>query len=156
MKILAFALLLTLTIPAYPCSCVQVGNDTRETLLSHEAVFVGWPTRVECIYQNGDVVAFRYDFAVSRSWKSAPHRHVSVTTPFSTCGFLFEPGRSYVITADGSSLSVGRCSPSGDEDSSAKVIAILGHPARTHKWWRTPRFNTASLVPMCLLKASGK
>lgn len=151
-RFLALSLCVAFARSALGCSCILPEPTKREDVLqAADVVFVGRPVSVTCVVEGSEVKAFRYEFVVERSWSGPMRRRQSVRTELSTCGFMFEPGKSYLISASGAAqLAVSRCSYSGEADSSKMYIALLGQPRFVNGWSWLPRRRFDGFVPACL------
>jgi hypothetical protein len=139
---------------ASACECIRMGPDTRESLLrGASAAFIGRPVSVICVYDGSRVVAFDYVFEVSRAWLPI-QRQVTVRTPFSTCGFLFEARNSYLVIGYGKRRPVvERCSATAPEADSAALVSLLGKPEWRFRQRRRPP-NRMKTTPECLSDAA--
>jgi hypothetical protein len=151
-RFLALFFCVVLTHSALGCSCVLPEPTKREDVLhAADVVFVGRAVSITCVVEGDEVKALRYEFVVERSWSGPMTRRQSVRTELSTCGFMFEAGKSYLISANGAAeLAVSRCSYSGDADSCQMYLALLGKPRFVNFWAWLARRRFSSVVPACL------
>lgn len=97
--------------PAFSCSCGWADgspwNDppplTEGEVRLHRAVFEGRATSVEVVefpVEEGSAYGIKAELEVVRVWRGPRERSFVLYSPFSTCAFEFEVGRSYVVFAD--------------------------------------------------------
>lgn len=107
--------------PADACSCrppVPACQGTWE----HDAVFVG-QVRQSVRVGDRDVV----DFDVLEAFRGVVPGHVTLSTPFGTCTFAFEKGRTYLVYAhrDGRNLATSTCSGTKAVEAAAEDLIYL-------------------------------
>ena len=154
-NILALVLFALLSIPmdAAACSCVPPGTVQQERDQSTR-VFVGRVTSIErrtpetdkgwltvateWIRQlfgatphaaDRDFPYKRVSFAVTETFKGTPESHVELGTGMGggDCGYVFEPGKEYVVYARGQegALDAGICSLTGPSSESRSGLQVL-------------------------------
>lgn len=118
---------LWLGVPAssHACSCAMPGSVEQE-LASRTAVFAGEVLRVS-ESSPGHVAVL---FAVREIWKGIEQSQVWVHTPAhsASCGYLFEPGREYLVFAagNGDSLVTGLCGRNALLSHAEEDLRVLG------------------------------
>jgi hypothetical protein len=141
------------------CSCTLAEPATRDVILgAADVVFVGRPVSVTCNVADGEVIGFRYEFVVERAWTADVPRRVIVDTPLSSCGFMFEPHQSYLISATRSKeLTTTLCSYSGKVGESVEpYLRVLGKPRTRYLWSWLARTHFQGIVPECLHQSPGR
>jgi len=151
-QVLAIILVVIAADPASACECIRVLTrpPAREDVLRDASVaFVGWPVAVTCVEEGGQVVAFDYVFEVAEAWLPSKKR-VTVRTSFSTCGYLFESDKRYLIIGSGDApATVTRCSNTGPAKDATETLTLLGEPLRRFRRASPPR-STVTVIPACI------
>lgn len=96
----------SMAAPAAACSCMTIGGDGRPSLYGYEAVVLATVVLVEEVWlplpEQPDhfTTMNRVDLRVERVWKGRrrPELHLYTGNGGGDCGFVFEPGESYVYT----------------------------------------------------------
>ena len=140
---LCTAVLLSCAQRGASCDCVPP-TDVGEAFSLSDAVFTGRVTYIGDRHDKNGALAFReYMFRVSRGWKGTGGIDTAILydIPESTCSFIFEDGKQYLVYASGDRrfggrLSTSICTRTRLLEDAADDLGKLGKPAYLGRWLR--------------------